>query len=278
MIRDKRIAVALGGAATVLTLVAGAQYAGVGSGYSLDEADATGGTTTVTVAALGGEPVRLPPWTEYGEVLSRPLFNESRAPELQATTTAIDPAAAGNAQPLNATLSGVIISGDVRLAFVTDNAKGETFGIRVGQPLEGDQSGWTLVELGPRNAVFEGAGLGRQSLDLETDAKGAVPGAAPPPPPPAQVPAQAAAPVSPQPAPQSAPNVPQPARVIAGGLDMTPAPSSVPQIAQPAADGGATDAAQQVANADEIRKRIEERRRQLREEAQRMLQQQNQTP
>jgi general secretion pathway protein N len=281
MIRDKRIAVSLGSAAAVLALVAVAQYAGVGSGYSLDEPDSTDGGGTTTVAALGGEPVRLPPWTEYGEVLARPLFNESRAPELQVSTTVVDPAAAGNANPLNATLSGVIISGDIRLALVTDNAKGETFDVRVGQPLEGDQSGWTLVELGPRGAVFEGVGLGRQSLELETDAKGAVPGAAPPPVPapvaaqvPAQVPAQAAAPAQAvAPAPQQSAGV-----VSSSGLILPPPQGGAPQNAQTAGDGGAADAAQQVANADEIRKRIEERRRQLREEAQRMLQQQTQTP
>jgi general secretion pathway protein N len=279
MIRDKRIAVSLGSAAAVLALVAVAQYAGVGSGYSLDEPDSADGGGTTTVAALGGEPVRLPPWSEYGEVLARPLFNESRAPELQASTAAVDPAAAGNANPLNATLSGVIISGDVRLALVTDNAKGETFDVRVGQPLEGDQSGWTLVELGPRGAVFEGVGLGRQSLELETDAKGSVPGAAPPPPAPApvaaQVPVQAAAPAQ---AAAPPPPPPQPAGIVTNTGLVLPPPGGVPQNAQPAADGGAADAAQQVANADEIRKRIEDRRRQLREEAQRMLQQQNQTP
>jgi general secretion pathway protein N len=279
MIRDKRIAVSLGSAAAALALVAVAQYAGVGSGYSLDEPDSADGGGTTTVAALGGEPVRLPPWSEYGEVLARPLFNESRAPELQASTTAVDPAAAGNANPLNATLSGVIISGDVRLALVTDNAKGETFDVRVGQPLEGDQSGWTLVELGPRGAVFEGVGLGRQSLELETDAKGSVPGAAPPPPAPApvaaQVPVQAAAPAQ---AAAPPPPPPQPAGIVTNTGLVLPPPGGVPQNAQPAADGGAADAAQQVANADEIRKRIEDRRRQLREEAQRMLQQQNQTP
>jgi general secretion pathway protein N len=281
MIRDKRIAVSLGSTAAALALAAVAQYAGVGSNYSLDEPDPADAGGTTAVAALGGEPVRLPPWTEYGEVLARPLFNESRAPELQASTAAVDPAAAGNAQPLNATLSGVIISGEVKLALVTDNAKGETFRVRVGQPLEGDQSGWTLVELGPRGAVFEGVGLGRQSLELETDAKGSAPGAAPPP---APVPAVAQAPVqaaAPAPAAASAPPTPpaQPGGIVSStGLVLPPPSGAAPQPAQPAVDGGTADAAQQVANADEIRKRIEERRRQLREEAQRMLQQQNQTP
>ncbi len=270
MIRDKRIAVGLGAIAVVLGLVAVAQYAGFGSGYSLDEPDAAASGGGTTVAALGGEAVRLPPWAEYSEVLARPLFNESRAPELVANTAAIDPAAAGNAQPLNATLNGVIISGDIRLALVTDNAKGESFGVRVGQPLVGEQSGWTLVELEPRGAVFEGVGLGRQSLQLETDAKGSVPGAAPPPPTAVQAvaPVQAASPSSP----------PQPMGVVTSSGLVLPPPGGTPQTAQPAGDGSAADVAQQVANADEIRKRIEERRRQLREEAQRMLQQQNQTP
>lgn len=268
MIRDQRIAIGLGTTAGILALVAVAQYAGLGSGYRLEPVESADSAAATTVAALGGEPVRLPPWSHYAEVLARPLFNESRAPELQESTVVVDPAAGGNAQPLNATLSGVILSGAVRLALVTDNAKGETFGVRVGQPLAGDQSGWTLVELGPRGAVFEGAGLGRQTLALETDARGATPGA--PAPQPVAQPAPSAAAADPAAAAQTGmANAMIGGNLPAAGMPAQPAPGVA---GAPGADP------QQLANADEIRKRIEARRRELREEAQRMLQQQNQTP
>ncbi|HET7844149.1 MAG TPA: hypothetical protein VFL14_08365 [Xanthomonadales bacterium] len=242
MTRGKAIAAGLAGAAVLLGLLAVAQLSGLGTGYSLQPAGAAGGKGA-ELAALEQEPPAMKAWTEYGEVLAHPLFNESRAPEEQ-------PPSEGEGQPtvaaLNVTLTGVVITNDVRIAMVKDNASGKTIRVKVGQPLEGDQAGWTLAELVPRGAVFDGGQLGRQELELTVDTKGA-PAPEPPPGQPNQT--TAMAPVQPQ------PQQPNPAGV----------PPAVP--AQPGEN------APQAATAEDIRRRIEERRRQLREEAQRMLEQ-----
>ena len=86
----------------------------------------------------------------------------------------------------------MILSQDLQLALVRDNTNGETARVRVGKPLEGAMAGWTLVELKPRLAVFDGAGLGRQELELTVDTKGT----APPPVAPPAAPAAAATPAA----------------------------------------------------------------------------------
>jgi general secretion pathway protein N len=247
MIRGKRIAILQGAVAGVLAIAAVMQGAGLGTGYSLEEDDASRASTKPP-AAIAGEPNKVKPWPQYVEILNRPLFNESREPEEVAA-----PAAAPNenaAGELNAVLAGVIITRDARVAIITNAANGEAQRVRLGQPLEGDLAGWSLVELNPRIAVFEGSGAGRKELELMVDTKGATAPAAPP-----RAAPQPATPGNPQPAP------PQPA-----GTPPQPTPAgAAPVVGQPA-------------TADEIRRRIEERRKQLREEAQRMLQEQEQNP
>jgi general secretion pathway protein N len=237
VILGKKIALVLGSAVASLGLLTGGLMAGLGTGYSLDEPEVAGEGGAQPLA-LAGESVKLRPWADYGAILARPLFNESRAPEIEEVAPEENAAAT---QPLDVKLTGVILTRGVQLALVTDPAKNETERVRVGQPLTGTRAGWTLIELKPRLAVFDGAGLGRQELELSVDTQGAVQ-AAPPPPAPVAAPATPDAPAAP---PGSVP--PPPAQV--------PGPP---------------------VSAEEIRRRIEERRRQLREEAQKMLQQNNQ--
>lgn len=238
MTRGKRIAVVLGGVVIALGLLALAQSYGLGAGYTLDD-DLADAKREDRLAALQREPVKLRPWDDYKDVLARPLFNETRAPEL--VEVSASPGTEAETAPLNVALTGVIITRDLKIAMVKDNESGKTVRVRVGQPLEGSQSGWKLVELKPRGAVFDGDSLGRQELELVVDTKGA-PAVA------EQAPAQ--------------PVVAMPVDPNAGQVAANAA------IAQPVPTG-------QPANAEEIRRRIEERRKQLREEAQRMLEQQN---
>jgi general secretion pathway protein N len=235
VILGKQIAIGLGAACGLLGLLAAGQGMGLGTGYSLAPADGEA-AAEAPPPALAGEGARMRPWSDYGLVLARPLFNETRAPEIDESAVAGEAPAT---QPLTVALTGVILTRELQMALLTDPAKNETERVRVGQPLAGERAGWTLVELRPRAAVFEGAGLGRTELELTVDVQGA---GAPPPPAPVAAPAQ------------PAPAAPQPG----------------------VADSAATvQAPGQPASAEEIRRRIEERRRQLREEAQKMLQQGN---
>jgi len=243
MTRGKRIAIVLGALAGVLALLAISQQAGVGRGFRTLAGGAPADVPKFT--GLERESQKLAEFDQYGDIVAQPLFNETREPEEIVETGATGEEAAASAAPLNVALTGVMITPDVQIAFVRDNATNEVRRVKVGNPLEGEQSGWKLVELKARGAVFEGEGLGKQEVELTTDTRGATPTAAPP--------------------------------VVAAVADPNaPVPPPPDPNATPAQNAGLQPGEQTVAaNADEIRRRIEERRKQLREEAQRMMQEQD---
>ena len=236
MTRDQRIAAVLGGTAGVLAIALIVLKLGIGTGYSVLDLEA-GEAPAEEISGLYAEPPKLGPSEEYADILARPMFNESRKPEVNTVVETPTPGAVGE---LDAALTGTIVTDKVKIAFIRDNKTNEVQRVKLGQPLEGEQSGWTLMTVNPRSVVFEGSGTEKE-LELSVDEKGA------PPPVPVALPQ----------GPASVPPVEQ----------AQPDPSGQPP--QPVAQG-------QPANADEIRKRIEERRRQLREEAQRMMQEQQQ--
>ncbi len=179
----------------------------------------------------------------YAQIAERPLFNADRRPlPPEAAGTAAAPVAAS--APLDVILTSVILRGDTQIAQFTDRASGVSQTLKVGQSLAGEQSGWKLVELAARGAVFEGPS-GRINAELRVfDGQGGEAPTAPPAPP-----------------------------VI---TESTPPP--------PSGEGAAENPTTQVADetqspesrAEMIRRRIEERRRQMREEAARAAEKQKQ--
>jgi general secretion pathway protein N len=115
---------------------------------------------------------RLQALNDYPDVASRPLLSPDRRPApVAAAAPGTDEA------PLEATLTSVLIAGDVRLAIVEKKDDPSAWRVREGELLDG--TGWRLVELQPRLAVFEGP-QGRRELVLRVfDGSG---GEMPPPP------------------------------------------------------------------------------------------------
>lgn len=175
----------------------------------------------------------------YAAIGDRPLFNFDRRP-LPATSATPDEGEGGAPPPPppEFILTSVIKSGDKQIAIVQHTPSGKSQTVAVGQPLQAELSGWTLVELAPRGAVFEGGG-GRKSFELRVfDGTGGQP----------------PTPVDAPPA-QAQPTADGAAPVV--GADGQPQPAAV-------------DTPE--ARAEMIRRRIEERRRQMREEAERARQ------
>jgi general secretion pathway protein N len=171
---------------------------------------------------------------DYAMIGERPLFNADRRPLPPPEAAAAAPAPAVAAAPLDVLLTSVVLRGDTQVAQFTDRTSGVSQTLRVGQSLAGEQSAWKLVELAPRAAVFEGPS-GRVNAELRVfDGQG---GEAPTAPPEPQAASSAAA---------------QPQAGDAQGEAA-------------AADGA--DAQSPESRAEMIRRRIEERRRQMREEA-----------
>lgn len=176
---------------------------------------------------------RLAPVTDYLEVGQRPLLTPDRRPQAVAET------GEDTTAPLDASLTSVLISGDVKLAILQDNTGGVNRRVRLGELLDG--TSWRLQSLEPRRAVLVGP-LGEKTLDLRVfDGRG---GAAP-------------TPISSASSSASSP-VPPP-RAAADQQGAAPAPDKAEPAPQESSD--------QQAQVEAIRRRIEARRAQMRADA-----------
>lgn len=228
------ITLSLAGACGVMALAGVLAWMGAGRGYGwLPEADAP---PVTGVGRIDTEAVVMPPDSEFAEVRQRPIFNEDRKPT--PIVEEVKPLDAPTA-PLNITLTGIVMTPDLKLAMVRDNTKNEAVSLRVGMPLPGEQQGWTLAEIRARSVVFRNPQDETSEVELEVAPGLTVPPSAravPPPPPPGAAPA-----------PPPGGNV----------------PANVP--GQPPPDRAA-----------ELQRRIEERRREMREQAEKLREQQEQ--
>ena len=230
----------LAGTCGVLGLAAILAWMGAGRGYGWN-ADSGEPPPVTGVGRIDGEPVAIAPESRFAEIQQRPSFNEARTP----TPPAAPEVAKSDlpAVPLNVTLTGIVLTPNVRLAMVQDNAKNESVSLRIGMPLPGDQQVWTLTEINNRSAVFKNATDETAEVELqvaEVKAVAPAPSRLPQPPPPQQPTAASPPPGAPPPPPAANANVP----------------------AQPAD------------RAAELQRRIEERRREMREQAEKLRQQQ----
>ena len=113
------------------------------------------------------QPARIGPLAQYAEAASRPLFTQDRRPRsFIATTPEGEGDAAAQNQTLDFILTGVLISPQVQLAILQPQGGGESQRVRVGKSPEG-VSGWQLLSVEPRRAIFAGGG-GQVTLDLRT--------------------------------------------------------------------------------------------------------------
>lgn len=161
---------ALAGWAAVTALVA---YGGLGGRYALHPDDPSLAAPLPQVDLARAES-RMGAIEDYAAIGQRPLFNPDRLPlpDDGADGEGEEEPVEEASQPLDVTLTGVIISPDVKIALLSDNKSNESQSVRLGANLEGDQSGWKLAQLEPRRAVFEGP-TGRTEVELRVfDGKG----------------------------------------------------------------------------------------------------------
>lgn len=179
----------------------------------------------------------------YQSIIERPLFSDSRRPPVPETAAEEKPPEPVSA-PLNVVVTSIVITKDRRIAIVTYPESKRSQAVSVGSALEGDQSGWRLTELQPRRAVFSGPGGARSDVDLRVfDGTGGEP----------PTPIAAAAPQRGRGAPVAAA---APATDRPAGEQEAPGSTELELITPES-------------RAELIRRRIEERRQQMREEAER---------
>jgi hypothetical protein len=155
--------------------------------------------------------------------------------------------------PLNAQLTGVVITPLRKVAILRSNSGGVTYRLREGMPFPGELAGWRVVQINNRSVLFDGGQSGMSELKLDVSKES---------------PTSTALPSMPQ--PQSVPQVTGKSPVAPMEMPR-PNPPGFPQPPPPQAPG-MTSAANpdQAAREAEVQRIIEERRAQMRAEAERM--------
>ena len=112
----------------------------------------------------------LGPFGQYRVVDDRPLFSENRRPVIEPLAAEAEetppPSAQQAAEPPKVNLTGVVITPQLRLATLTPAGGGEAIVLREGKAMEGENQGWTLVDIRPRRVELEAAGGRKVQLDL----------------------------------------------------------------------------------------------------------------
>ena len=199
-------------------------------------------------------PERLGPLAQYAEISARPLFAEDRRPQ----PFSLAPEGEESAAPaFDFVLTSVLLTPTLKMAIVQPSAGGASIRIKLGNAAE-QQPAWRLTALNPRSAIFEGPD-GQKTLELRVyNGTGGEPPTALTAGQPGSDAASATtpAPVPPKPASRSAAG--QPVSTMPVMPAATPAPPPAPAATPVTPD----------AQVEAIRKRIEERRAQLRQQAQ----------
>lgn len=214
-------------------------------------------------------PERLGPYTQYGELASRPLFSEDRRPKPFSLR------GEGEGEQTNAfdyVLTSVLLTPGLKLAILQpagDAQGGAPIRVKLGESAE-QAAAWRLVSLEPRRAVFEGPD-GQRTIELRAyDGTGGEP-ATPASQPVARSGAPAIRPVVSRNADTAdAAEAAEAANAAAAAAAVVPPASAKPPEAVTDATSSAAEPAVATPDAqiEAIRKRIQARREQLRREAQ----------
>lgn len=204
---------------------------GIGRGYSILP-DAPQPLDASLLAPLKQSEHALQPVETFLEIDQRTLFSADRAPrkieEAPKIATNVAPRV-----PLNAQLTGVVITPFKRIALMKSTGSEQTFRVREGMPLPGELAGWRVVKIDPRKVIFDDGGDQAQT-ELKLDVA-------------------------------KSNSVPIQTNITPGAMQVPP-PAAVPMpvsnVPPPAPDQAAREA--------EVQKIIEERRAQMRAEAERM--------
>jgi len=230
---NRLLAVVLAGICGCLLLLALILQAGWGRGYRWATPD---DSAALAATNIDRDVFKLPAEKEYAATEARPLFNEDRKPTPETSDEPPKPDVPPST--LNIALTGIVLTPQLRLALIQDKAKNLTVSLREGMPMPGDQGDWTLTELKPRSAIFKQAPGGEE---VEVELTTAV-------------------------ASQKPPAAGKPGKPGASGQPPPPKGNAAATAAT-AANGTNPGAAEQ------LQRRIEERRRQMRDEAERMKRQ-----
>jgi len=249
----RKLTVGLGVVVGLLALFSVLQKAlGIGTGYQFLSGEKLPIDADLLIPlnvksdALGAE-------ADYLEVNTRFLFGKDRTPPPKIAATAKDEKVIPPV-PLNMQLTGVVITANKKIAMLRSTDGAQSFRLQEGRPLPGERAGWILTKIESRKVMFDGGPNGQQELKLDIAANTGAP-----------VPFQNNGLAAPVPIPGSTP--------MPGMVQNPQNPSMNPNM--PMQDSKMAEAppppnADQAAREAEVQRIIEERRAQMRAEAERM--------
>lgn len=168
----------LAGIIGLLALTGLALFALLGR-VNVDRIAAVGDTTVARVSVAAPE-TGLEPFEEYGEIVRRPVFfSDRRLPVIQIAEAteelelvAEEAPEEAVVQDLKASVAGIIITPDMRMAMIHDQGVNRTLVLREGMSLEGEQAAWRLDRIEPRTVSFVSADGRSMGLELEINTRG----------------------------------------------------------------------------------------------------------
>ena len=204
------------------------------------------GDTSVAPLVVAVPDTGLEPFEEYNEILRRPVFfSDRRLPILQAADFEGEimeivevPPDPEPVSELKASVAGIIITPEMRMAMIRDQEANRTVLLREGMSLEGEQAAWRLERIEPRLVSFVSEDGRSTGLELEVNTRGLT----------------------------------RPAAQRSRASDADRIEASVEEAEAIEVDDEARS------RAEEIRRRVAERRAELRAEAERRAQQQQEKP
>ena len=247
----KKLTVALGVACGVMMLFLLLQrQLGLGSAYSTLPDTAAAVELDVQVPQSEFKP-DMASEMAFLEINDRSLFTQTRTAPAKAAPPVVVVADQPKV-PLTAQLTGVVITPNRKVALLRSAGGDQTYRLREGMPFPGELAGWRVVQINARSVVFDG-GANQGQVELKLDvAKGSPMSASP-----NGLPAIPQVPGN-SPVPPMSDNSKFNSAAIAMPASGAPPPPPPP----PSAD--------QAAREMEVQRIIEERRAQMRAEAERM--------
>ena len=134
-----------------------------------EEGDESGRALKVQVPELAPtEPIE-----EFAIITERPVFNESREPEIfdeageEGELAENEAAAEEDVEPPEVALSGVVITPTQRIVTLRPKDAAESLIALEGNPLEGDFGSWQVSEIEPRSVVLSSRSGEEVRIDLQ---------------------------------------------------------------------------------------------------------------
>ena len=116
---------------------------------------------------------------QYTGIMERPVFfSDRRLPVVEVAQEGADEVEVEPIEPeeevedLRAGVAGIVITPEMKLAMVRDDAAGKTFVLREGMSLEGEQAAWMIETIGPREVSFVSVDGRRTGLELQVHTSG----------------------------------------------------------------------------------------------------------